>query len=63
MVAYGFLEQERARLQQEHGCHVTIAQVAQEVQNIHWSHLLSWMHEQFTDHRVPTSDVRTFLLI
>lgn len=63
MVAYGFLEQERARLQQERSCHVTIGEAAREVQRIHWSHLLTWLHEQFTVHRVPASDLRTFLLV
>jgi hypothetical protein len=63
MVAYGFLEQERARLQHERARHVTIGEAAREVQRVHWSHLLFWLHEQFTVHRVPASDVQTFLLI
>jgi len=63
MVAYGFLEQERAQLRQERGRHVTIGEAAREVQRVHWDHLLTWLHEQFTVHRVTASDLQTFLLI
>lgn len=63
MVAYGFLEQERARLQQEQERQVTIGEAAREVQRIHWSHCLTWLHEQIAVHRVPASDLQSYLLI
>jgi hypothetical protein len=63
MVAYGFLEQERARLQREKGRHVTIGDAARDVQRLHWSHCLTWLHEQIAVHRVPASDLQAYLLV
>ena len=48
MVAYCFLEQERARLQLEQGCHVTLGDAWRETQRVHWCHFIDWLYESFT---------------
>lgn len=63
MVAYGFLEQERARLRQQQGRHVTIGEAARHVQRVHWAHCLTWLHEQIAVHRVSAADLQARLLV
>jgi SRSO17 transposase len=63
MVAYGFLEQERARLKRHQGRHVTIGDAARHVQRVHWAHCLTWLHEQIAVHRVSAADLQTCLLV
>lgn len=43
MAAYLFLDQERARLQAERQCHVTIGAARREVQRRHRHHLIDWL--------------------
>ncbi len=47
MLAYVFLEEERARLQTQWQRPVTIGEARRELQRRHWRHLLVWLHEQF----------------
>jgi hypothetical protein len=47
MVAYYFLDQERARLQQETGQHTTIGDTWRQVRATHWCHFIDWIHQQF----------------
>ena len=48
MVAYCFLEQERVRLQQGRGSHITIGDAWRETQRVHWCRLIDWLYESFT---------------
>src|ERR671932_768631 len=45
--AYGFLDEERARLREAWGRHVTLGEARHEVQRLHWCHLINWMQQQF----------------
>jgi hypothetical protein len=63
MVAYGYLEQERARLKRHQGRHVTIGDAARHVQRVHWAHCLTWLHEQIAVHRVSAADLQACLLV
>lgn len=63
MVAYGFLEQERARLKRQQGRHVTIGDAARHVQRVHWAHCLTWLHEQIVVHHVSVADLQARLLV
>jgi SRSO17 transposase len=47
MLAYVFLEEERARLQTRWQRHVTIGEARRELQRRHRRHLLDWLHGQF----------------
>ena len=62
LMAYTFLERERARLRREHGRPVTIGEAARSIQRRHWARCLSWLQEQFTVHHVPLSDRQALLL-
>ena len=53
MAAYLFLDEERARLRQSWQRHVTLGEVRREVQRVHWSHLITWMHQQFLAGATP----------
>lgn len=63
MIAYGYLEKERVRLQQERSQHQTIGDACRHVQRKHWSHFLDWLHDRFTSHQLSVSDLRESLLI
>lgn len=47
LAAYVFLDEERDRLRQELGQHVTIGDAQREVQRAHCAHLITWMLQQF----------------
>jgi hypothetical protein len=47
LAAYVFLDEERDRLRQELGQHVTIGDAQRERQRVHWAHLITWMLQQF----------------
>jgi hypothetical protein len=47
------LDEERARLREEWGRHVTLGETRREVQRVHWCHLISWMHQQFQAGMMP----------
>ena len=51
--AYGYLDEERARLRQAWQRHVTVGDARREVQRTHWHHLITWMHQQFQSGAVP----------
>lgn len=53
MVAYLFLDEERARLRAERQAHVTLGDARREVQRCHWHHLLDWIHQQFSSGVTP----------
>jgi len=63
MIAYGYLEKERGRLQYEQGRHQTIGDACRHVQRQHWSHFLDWLYDRFTSHDLSVSDLRDSLLI
>lgn len=63
MIAYGYLEQEQVRLQQERGRHQTIGDACRHVQRQHWIRFLDWLYERFTSPELSMSDLRDFLLI
>jgi hypothetical protein len=46
LTAYIFLEEQRAVLEQEWQRSVSIGQTQQEVQRVHWFHLITWMQQQ-----------------
>ena len=51
--AYSYLDEERARLREVWGRHVTLGEARREVQRVHWRHLMNWMHEQFLSGATP----------
>jgi hypothetical protein len=51
--AYCSLDEERARLREEWGRHVTLGEARREVQREHWCRLISWMHQQFQAGTTP----------
>ena len=53
MAAYAFLDEERARLREEHHRHVTLGDARREVQRCHWRHVLDWLHQQFSSGVTP----------
>ena len=63
MIAYGYLEKERFRLQQEQGRHVTIGDVCRYIQRLHWCHLLDWLFDRFTSYELSASDLQEILLV
>jgi SRSO17 transposase len=63
MIAYGYLEKERVRLQQERSQHTTIGDACRHVQRVHWSHFLDWLFDRFTSHQSSVSDLRDSLLV
>jgi hypothetical protein len=46
LAAYVFLEEQRDMLEQEWQRPVSIGQTQQEVQRVHWFHLITWMQQQ-----------------
>jgi hypothetical protein len=46
VTAYVFLEEQRAVLEQEWQRPVSIGQTQQEIQRVHWFHLITWMQQQ-----------------
>jgi DDE superfamily endonuclease len=55
LAAYVFLEEQRASLEQDWQRPVSIGQTQQEVQRVHWFHLISWMcHQLQADHTPAT---------
>ena len=63
MIAYGYLEKERVRLQQERSQHQTIGDACRHVQRRHWAHFLDWLYDRFTSHQLSVSDLRESLLV
>lgn len=63
MVAYGYLEKERHRLQRERGCHTSIGDACRHVQRVHWCHLLDWLYDRFTSHHLSVADLQDMLLV
>ena len=51
--AYWYLDEERARLREAWGRHVTLGEARREVQRVHWRHLMGWMQEQFLAGTTP----------
>jgi SRSO17 transposase len=47
MAAYLVLDEERARLRERWQRHVTLGEARRELQQVHWRHLIAWMHQQF----------------
>lgn len=47
MVAYTFLDEERADLSNTPQTHVTLGDARREVQRWHWRHVVNWIHQQF----------------
>jgi hypothetical protein len=63
MIAYGYLEQERHRLQREQGYHATIGDACRHVQRLHWSHFLDWLYDRLTAHQLSALDLQESLLV
>ncbi len=63
MIAYGYLEKERFRLQQESGLHTTIGDACRHVQKVHWSHFLDWLHDCFVSQNLSASDLHETVLV
>lgn len=63
MIAYGYLEKERFRLQQETGTHTTIGDACRHVQKVHWSHFLDWLHDCFVSQNLSASDLHETVLV
>jgi SRSO17 transposase len=63
MMAYGFLEHERSRLQQEQGRHVTIGDACRHVQRAHWSRFLDWLHHRYVSEKAMPSELHSLLLV
>jgi hypothetical protein len=55
LAAYVFLEEQRALLEQEWQRPVSIGQTQQEVQRVHWFHLISWMSHQLQADHTPAT--------
>lgn len=55
LAAYAFLEEQRALLEQEWQRPVSIGQTQQEVQRVHWFHLISWMSHQLQADHTPAT--------
>lgn len=47
MLAYYFLDQERAHYQQQTDQHLTIGDVWRQVRRTHWRHFIDWIHQKF----------------
>jgi SRSO17 transposase len=47
MLAYYFLDRERARYQQQTNQHLTIGDAWRQVQRTHWRHFIDWLHQKF----------------
>lgn len=47
MLAYYFLDQERAYYQQQSDQQLTIGDVWRQVQRTHWRHFIDWIHQKF----------------
>jgi len=63
MVAYDFLEKERFRLQRDHGNHVTIGDACRQVQRVHWTHCLNWLHDCFVAQNLTAEDLYSTVLV
>jgi hypothetical protein len=57
LAAYVFLEDQRATLEQEWQRPVSIGQAQEEVQRVHWFHLITWMQQQ---HRAGQTSATLF---
>lgn len=55
LVAYVFLEEQRAVLEQEWQRPVSIGQTQQEVRRVHWFHLITWIHQQLRADQTPAT--------
>ena len=62
MVAYGFLEQQRAALRLASARHITIGDASRHVQRTHWAHFLDWLHHHFVSQRSSASDLYSVIL-
>ena len=57
MVAYGFLDEERVRLQREQQRHTTIGDAWRHTHQTHWRHFIDWMCTLFVDDGVSPSQL------
>lgn len=55
LAAYVFLEEQRAILEQDWQRTVSIGQTQQEVQRVHWFHLITWMQQQLRAGQTPAT--------
>jgi len=55
LAAYVFLEEQRAVLEQDWQRSVSIGQTQQEVQRVHWFHLITWMQQQLRAGQTPAT--------
>jgi len=55
LLAYIFLEEERARLQQQWQRPVTMGEARREIQRRHRRRVLDWLHDQFQSGVQPDS--------
>ena len=55
LAAYVFLEEQRTLLEQEWQRPLSIGQTQQEVQRVHWFHLISWMSHQLQSGHTPAT--------
>jgi hypothetical protein len=62
MLAYLFLDEERCRLQAQQQRPVTIGEACRHVQRVHWSHLLDWLHQAFTERQLCPADLHATIL-
>lgn len=46
LAAYALIEEERARLAREQGCHVTSGEARRMLQRLHYRHLLGWIEHE-----------------
>jgi len=47
LVAYAFLDEQCERWCRKRQCYVTTGKACSEIKQVHWQHLLYWLHEQF----------------
>jgi SRSO17 transposase len=62
MLAYLFLDEERSRLQKQQQRPVTIGEACRHVQRVHWTHLLDWLYQAFTERRLSPAALHATLL-
>lgn len=63
MVAYCFLEQERARLQQGRSGRITIGDAWRDIQRVHWCRLIDWLYQSFTKYRYTPVEIYADLTV
>ena len=55
LTAYVFLEEQRGQLEEDWQRPVSIGQAQQEVQRVHWFHLIAWMSHQLQAAHTPAT--------